>query len=108
MSVRLSIDRLRDSPAALDGLPLQSEREGARPLPRAAPRPFFQGSARGGPHYVGLSAAYALAGIMEEAKSALAEARRLEPKLTVKSTVADGPNIPTLVDGRRKAGLSEE
>jgi hypothetical protein len=45
---------------------------------------------------------------MEEAKSALAEARRLEPKLTVKSTAADGPNIPTLVDGLRKAGLSEE
>jgi hypothetical protein len=50
----------------------------------------------------------ALAGKMEEAKSALAEARRLELKLAVKSLIARWPNIPALFEGLRNAGLPEE
>ena len=58
--------------------------------------------------YTNLAAAYALVGKMEEAKSALAEARRLNPNLTVKWRMAHGPNIPPLFEGLRKAGLPEE
>jgi adenylate cyclase len=58
--------------------------------------------------YVDLAAAYALQGKMDEAKSALAEARRLEPKLTVKWFQSHAPNIPNLFEGARKAGLPEE
>ena len=63
-------------------------------------RPFFV--------YADLAAAYALEGKMDEAKTALAEARRLNPKLTVKSLQSFAPNIPALFDGLRKAGLPEE
>jgi TolB-like protein len=57
-----------------------------------------------------LAAAYALEGKMEEAKSALAEARRMEPKLTVKWMVEEttAPSLPPLYEGLRKAGLPEE
>ena len=48
-------------------------------------RPFFA--------YTNLAAAYALEGKMDEAKSALAEARRLNPKLTVKWMMAHTPNL---------------
>jgi tetratricopeptide (TPR) repeat protein len=58
--------------------------------------------------YVNLAAAYALAGKMEEAKSALAEGLRLNPTLTVKWLVDHAPNVPPLFDGLRKAGLAEE
>jgi adenylate cyclase len=58
--------------------------------------------------YVNLTAAYALAGKTDEAKSALAEARRLNPNLTVKWLTNHAPNIPHLFDGVRKAGLPEE
>jgi adenylate cyclase len=58
--------------------------------------------------YPNLSAAYAQAGEMEEAKTALAEARRLNPKLTVKFMIEHTPNLPTVFDGVRKAGLPEE
>ena len=58
--------------------------------------------------YLSLAAASALVGKMDDAKSALAEARRLEPQLTVKWITALAPPIPNLVDGLRKAGLSEE
>ena len=58
--------------------------------------------------YASLAAAYALAGKMDEAKSALAEARRLEPKLTVKWMTPLAPPIPNLFEGLRKAGLAEE
>jgi adenylate cyclase len=58
--------------------------------------------------YADLAAAYALQGKMEEAKSSLEEARRLNPKLTVKWQIAHSPNNPTLVEGIRKAGLLEE
>ena len=63
-------------------------------------RPFFV--------YADLAAAYALEGKMDEAKTASAEARRLDPKLTVKSLQSFAPNIPALFDGLRKAGLPEE
>jgi len=55
-----------------------------------------------------LAAAYALNGKMEEAKVALAEARRLNHKLTVKWLIAHSPNLPPLFEGLRKAGLPEE
>jgi TolB-like protein len=58
--------------------------------------------------YADLAAAYALAGRMEEAKTALAEARRLNPNLTVKWLTAHAPNLPALFDGLRRAGLPEE
>ena len=51
---------------------------------------------------------YVIDGKTEEAKTALAEARRLNPKLTVKSLIEHTPNIPTLFEGLRKAGLPEE
>ena len=58
--------------------------------------------------YVNLAAAYALEGKTEEAKTALAEGRRLNPKLTVKWLIDHAPDIPPLLDGLRKAGLPEE
>jgi adenylate cyclase len=57
---------------------------------------------------VSLTAAYALSGRMEEANSALAEARRLEPRVTIKFVTLFGPPIPNLLDGLRKAGLAED
>jgi adenylate cyclase len=63
-------------------------------------RPFFV--------YANLAAAYALEGKMDEAKIALAEARRLNPKLTVKRLQSVAPNIPAIFEGLRKAGLPEE
>jgi hypothetical protein len=61
------------------------------------------------PPPVSLLAAYALAGRMEEAKSALAEARHIDPKLTIKWLVEEThpPNLPPLYEGLRKAGLTE-
>ena len=58
--------------------------------------------------YVNLAAAYALEGKTEEAKTALAEGRRLNPKLTVKWLIDHAADIPPLLDGVRKAGLPEE
>ncbi len=58
--------------------------------------------------YRGLAAAYALAGRMEEAASALAEARRLNPELTVKWMETHSLSVPPLLEGLRKAGLPEE
>jgi len=60
--------------------------------------------------YSKLAAALALEGKMEEAKTAVAEARRLDPNLTVKSAiaVAPRPTNPHYVEGLRKAGLPEE
>jgi TolB-like protein/class 3 adenylate cyclase len=63
-------------------------------------RPFFV--------YNDLAAAYALEGKMDDAKTALAEARRLNPKLTAKWLQSVAPNIPALFEGLRKAGLPEE
>jgi adenylate cyclase len=58
--------------------------------------------------YARLSAAYADAGRIDEAKASLAEARRLNPKLTVKSMIKHMPNWPAVFEGVRKAGLPEE
>ena len=58
--------------------------------------------------YASLTAAYALAGNMNAAKAALAEALRVQPKLTMKFMTKFGPPIPNLFDGLRKAGLPEE
>ncbi len=58
--------------------------------------------------YANLAAVYALAGKKDEAKPLLAEARRLNPQLTVKWVIAHAPNLPPLFDGLRKAGLPEE
>jgi TolB-like protein/DNA-binding winged helix-turn-helix (wHTH) protein len=58
--------------------------------------------------YARLSAAYADAGRIDEAKAALAEARRLNPGFTVKSMIEHMPNWPAVFEGVRKAGLPEE
>ncbi len=55
-----------------------------------------------------LAAAYALVGKTEEAQAALAEARRLNPNLTIKWRMAHGPDTPHLYEGLRRAGLPEE
>jgi hypothetical protein len=47
-------------------------------------------------------------GNLEEAKAALAEARRLNPKLTVKSMPERYPDFAWMSEGLRKAGLPEE
>ena len=41
-------------------------------------------------------------------RTALIEARRLNPDLTVKWLIDHAPNLPPLFDGLRKAGLPEE
>ena len=63
-------------------------------------RPFYA--------YTNLAAAYAHAGRMDEAKAALAEARRLNPAITIKWLKEHTPNLPASFDGLRKAGLAEE
>jgi len=63
-------------------------------------RPFFA--------YTNLAAAYAHAGRMDEAQSALAEARRLNPAITLKWLKEHTPNLPVSFEGLRKAGLPEE
>jgi adenylate cyclase len=63
-------------------------------------RPFFA--------YTNLAAAYAHAGRMDEAKVALAEARRLNPAITVNWMKEHTPNLPAVFEGLRKAGLPEE
>jgi adenylate cyclase len=57
--------------------------------------------------YKELAAAYALAGKMDEARTALAEALRLGPKLTIKWVARTNP-VPIVLEGLRKAGLPEE
>ena len=57
--------------------------------------------------YRELAAAYALEGKMDDAKTALAEALRFSPKLTVKSVARTNP-FPVALEGLRKAGLPEE
>jgi adenylate cyclase len=60
------------------------------------------------PVYTNLAAAYAIAGRTDEAKATLAEARRLNPAITVKWMKEHTPNLPAVFDGLRKAGLPEE
>jgi len=68
----------------------------------------FDAGNRGYYVYANLAAAYALAGRMEKAQASLAEARRLNPVLTVKWYMERTEDIPILYDGLRKAGLPEE
>jgi tetratricopeptide (TPR) repeat protein len=58
--------------------------------------------------YANLAAAYALLGKTEEAKPYLAEALRLNPKLTVKWFREHAEDIPSRSEGLRKVGLPEE
>jgi adenylate cyclase len=57
--------------------------------------------------YRELAAAYALAGKTDEAKTALAEALKFSPNLTIKSVERTNP-VPVVLEGLRKAGLKEE
>ena len=56
-------------------------------------------------YYAILAAAYALQGKMDEAKAALAEARRVNPELTVKWLQTHCGEYTGRVEGLRKAGL---
>ena len=58
--------------------------------------------------YTNLAAAYAHAGRMNEAKAALAEARRLNPAITIKWLKEHTPNLPACSTACSKAGLAEE
>ena len=58
--------------------------------------------------YINLAAAHAFKGEMDEAKAAMAEARRLKPDLSVKWLVTHKPVLQFAFDGLRKAGLPEE
>ncbi len=57
--------------------------------------------------YTDLAAANALSGKMDEAQAPLAEARRLNPAITVK-WMKERAVTPAIIDGLRKAGLPEE
>jgi tetratricopeptide (TPR) repeat protein len=54
--------------------------------------------------YARLSAAYADAGRIDEAKASLAEARRLNPKFTVKSMIEHMPNWPAVFEASERPG----
>jgi tetratricopeptide (TPR) repeat protein len=58
--------------------------------------------------YLELAAAHALKGAIDQAKVALAEARRLNPKFSVKYLVGHKPVLQPAFDALRKAGLPEE
>jgi adenylate cyclase len=58
--------------------------------------------------YVNLAAAHAFKGEMDEARSALAEARRLNPKLSVKWLTDRKPILQPAFEGLRRAGLPEQ
>ena len=45
---------------------------------------------------------------MDEAKAALAEARRLNPEITIKWMKEHTKNLTAVLEGLRKAGLPEE
>jgi adenylate cyclase len=57
--------------------------------------------------YLNLAAGHALKGDTDEAESALAEALRLNPKLSVKWLTERKPVLQPAFDGLRKAGLPE-
>jgi adenylate cyclase len=58
--------------------------------------------------YQNLAAALALKGDIDQAKGPLAEARRLNPKLSVKWLLGTEPFLQPAFDALRKAGLPEE
>ena len=57
--------------------------------------------------YLDLAAAHAIKGEIDEAKTAVTEARRLNPKLSIKWLMGHAYGQPT-IDALRKAGLPEE
>jgi TolB-like protein/class 3 adenylate cyclase len=58
--------------------------------------------------HTNLAAAYAQAGRIDEARAALANARRLNPAITIKWMKEHTPNLPAVFDGLKKAGLADE
>jgi adenylate cyclase len=58
--------------------------------------------------YLNLAAAHALKGDMDEARAALAQARRINPKLSIKWLTERKPVLQPAFDVLRKAGLPEE
>jgi adenylate cyclase len=58
--------------------------------------------------YLNLAAAHTFKGEMDDAKIALAEARRLKPDLSIKWLNEHKPVLQAAFDGLRKAGLPEE
>ncbi len=60
------------------------------------------------PPYVSLAVAYALTGRQSEAEAAVAQARKLNPKLTIKWFRARIDDPEAYYEGLRKAGLPEE
>ncbi len=52
--------------------------------------------------HTNLAAAYAHSGKMDEAKAELAEARRLNPAITIKWVKEHSPNLPAVFDGLRR------
>jgi adenylate cyclase len=58
--------------------------------------------------YTNLAVAYAMTNRMDEAKSAVAEALRLNPMLTVKFMSERNSKTPAVAEGLRRAGLPEE
>ena len=58
--------------------------------------------------YLNLAAAHGLKGHLEEARNAMAEARRFNPKATVKGMIERKPNMQPAFDALRKAGMPEE
>jgi TolB-like protein/tetratricopeptide (TPR) repeat protein len=77
----------------------------------AAIEQFKRAIVSGYPTYITysmLAGADAAKGNDAEAKSALAEARRLFPQLTIRFLLAETPTPSIAIDGLRKAGLPEE
>jgi adenylate cyclase len=77
----------------------------------AAIEQFKRAIVSGYPTYITysmLAGADAAKGNDAEAKSALAEARRLFPQLTIRFLLAETPTPSIAIDGSRKAGLPEE
>jgi adenylate cyclase len=58
--------------------------------------------------YLNLAAAYAFKGEMDEAKAAVAEARRLKSDLSIKWLLKHKPVLQFAFDGLRKAGLPDD
>ena len=58
--------------------------------------------------YAFLAAAFALSGNGADAETALAEARRLNPQMTIKWFKVNTVNTPMILEGLQKAGLPDE
>ena len=73
-----------------------------------AGRKAIDGGWRSWYSYLNLATASAVKGDLDEAKSALAEARRLNPKLSIKFLSERKPVLQPWFDALRKAGLPEQ